>query len=112
MAFLNPKWHVKHRANRAVPCYFEHFFISMDDENSVLKEMYNLAPDRVVRLIYEDPNGAFSITERFGCNEVSRIKYIPSYLAKEIKDLIHTLHANCIVHGDLLGNILFSTDKN
>jgi hypothetical protein len=110
--FLNPKWHVKHRTNRAVPYYFDHFFRSIDDENSVLKEMYNLAPDRVVRLIYEDPNGAFSITERFGSNEVSCIKYIPSYLAKEIKDLIYTLHANSIVHGDLLGNILFSTDKN
>ena len=74
--------------------------------------MYNLAPHRVVKLMYQDPRGAFSITERFGTNEVSHIKYIPPSLAKEIKDLIHTFHSNGVVHGDLLGNILFSTDKN
>lgn len=110
--FLNPKWHIKYAENRTDPYCFDHLFTSMTDENTVLAKMHELCPEHTVRPMYQDPSGGFSITERYGTNDISKVRNIPQSIADEIQSFVEHIHAHGIAHGDLPGNILFEVDSS
>lgn len=109
--FLNSKWHVKYNASRQSPYYFNHCFQSLQDEQQVLQEMYQIYPKYIIKPLYIDPNENFYITEKYGTNDIEKVLYISDIIFESIKEVVLWLHAVNIAHGDLLGNILFEIDE-
>ncbi len=86
--FLNSKWHVKYNASRQSPYYFNHCFQSLQDEQQVLQEMYQIYPKYIIKPLYIDPNENFYITEKYGTNDIEKVLYISDIIFESIKEVV------------------------